>query len=139
MPAEVESVFAGDSAYASFFTALFRHLHRSSPRHVLLLRERGVGEQAALVELARAGVSGQPQFLHSKQFLTIDCRHVPFEAVRETIGSIFSKIGPMDQVIACLDSPDQPPAGSRIHRPPLDPAIAPGASPLPDHRDPFAA
>lgn len=101
--ADAESVFASDPCYAIFFSAIVRNLHRSSPQHVLLLRERGVGEQAALVELAKAGVNGQPEFLRGKQFITVDCRHVPFDAVRETIASIFSKMGAMDQIIACVD------------------------------------
>ena len=78
MPAEVGSAFAGDSAYASFFTALFRHLHRSSPRHVLLLRERGVGEQAALVELARRHKGVASFFDRGRSFL------YPFKACHDT-------------------------------------------------------
>src|SRR4051794_27353799 len=62
MTADAKSVFDGDPSYESFFSAVCRNLHRGSPRHVLLLRERGVGEQAALVELAKAGVNAQPDF-----------------------------------------------------------------------------
>lgn len=89
--------------YAHFFDELCRALHRSSPRHVLLVRERGVGERAALIELTRRGLAGRPPFLAGKQVVLMDCRQVPAEEVRAAIETVFLKPGLSDSAIVCMD------------------------------------
>src|SRR5436305_1502451 len=77
-----QSPFGVDSSYAQFFDAVCRALHRTEPRHILLLREPGVAERVVLVELARRGLEGTPRFLKDRQFLLVDCRELLPEQMR---------------------------------------------------------
>ena len=97
------SPYPRDTAYGGFFDELCRALHRSSPRHVLLVRDRGVGERAALIELTRRGLEGRPPFLADKQVLLMDCRQVPAEEVRHVIETVFLKPGLSQSAILCMD------------------------------------
>jgi ATP-dependent Clp protease ATP-binding subunit ClpC len=97
------SALDDDPSYAKFFEKLCRCLHRSGPRHVLLLRERGVGEQAALIELARQALDSRLEFLRKKQFITMDCRHLAFEELRGVMQAIFDKLGGNEHVVLCIE------------------------------------
>lgn len=96
------SPFAGDAAYEAFFDGLCRALHRAGPAHVLLIRERGVGERAALLELARRGLSGDPPFLASLRILLADCRRLAPDQARAAVGLIAAAAGREDLVL-CVD------------------------------------
>jgi ATP-dependent Clp protease ATP-binding subunit ClpA len=90
-------------AYGEFFDLISRCLRRSLPRHVLLVREPGVGERVALLELARRGVNGNPPYLDGKQFINLDCRRIPAKDVPSVIDSTFSALASRDDTILCVD------------------------------------
>ena len=73
------SPFASDPSYFSFFNKLHRGLHKSIPKHILLLRERGVGEQSVLMDLAIRCLRGEPPFLANRRILGIDLRFIAAE------------------------------------------------------------
>jgi ATP-dependent Clp protease ATP-binding subunit ClpC len=97
------SPFDDNPAYAVFFDNFCRALHRSTPRHVLIIGERGVAEHAALLEMARRGISGRPPFLRDKQFMLVHCRHMPPDQVPMMIESVFMTAGASENIIICLD------------------------------------
>jgi ATP-dependent Clp protease ATP-binding subunit ClpC len=97
------SPFAGDKAYAEFFDLISRGLHRTMPRHLLLLRERGVGEQTVLLELARRGIRGEPPFLKSRRLVYTDLRRIPLEQTRSALHTFFAAVSPADNLIVCVD------------------------------------
>lgn len=97
------SPFSGDATYRAFFDRLARALHRSGPRHVLLTRERGVGEQAVMVELARRCVTGEVRLLAGRRVISVDCRHVsPTESVAAA-EAVFRAATNEPEVVLCLD------------------------------------
>ena len=100
---EQPSPFDGSPAYERFFQEISRALHRTSRRHVLLLREKGVGEQTALLELARRGVVGQPPFLRGKRFVLIDCRYCGVDHARHIIEAILKQSELNPETVLCLD------------------------------------
>ncbi len=67
--------------FSGFFDHLARALHRTSPQHVLLLCERGIGERAVLIDFIRRGLGGSPPFLKSLEFLMIDARRVTSDQI----------------------------------------------------------
>ena len=100
---EHPSPLSSDSGYAAFFETFCRALHRSIPRHVLLVREHGVGEQVAMIEMARRALDGSPAFLRATQFVTVDCRHVPTEQIRRTLEALLAKASRMEKLVLCVD------------------------------------
>lgn len=98
-----DSPYTGDPVYRAFFDALCRGLHRSFPRHVALVRERGVGERAALVELARLGTEGTPPFMKDRRVVILDCRQISPEEVRATIDAVFVRSVLSEDLVLCLD------------------------------------
>jgi ATP-dependent Clp protease ATP-binding subunit ClpA len=68
-----------------------------------MIRERGVGEQAVLIELARRGVAGEPKFLRSKRFVTVDCRRLVAEEIRPAIQALFAALEVEDDLVLCID------------------------------------
>lgn len=112
------SGFVNDSNYEAFFDAICRALHRVVPRHVLLLRERGVGEQAVLLELARRGLRAEPAFLRSRRVVYADFRRIPREQTRGALGALLSAAADTDALVVCVDGfaallRDQPPGELR--------------------------
>lgn len=98
------SPFETDSAYIAFFDRLCRALHRRSPRNVLLVRERGVGERIVLLELARRGVHAGPAFLNNKQILLSDGRKLDFEQLQSLVCGSPNAPSSSEEVILCLDN-----------------------------------
>jgi ATP-dependent Clp protease ATP-binding subunit ClpA len=97
------SPFSGDKTYEAFFDAISRALHRGLPRHVVLLRERGVGEQTVLMELARRGLCGDPPFLQSKHIVYADFRRIPLEQMRAALQSLFTAVSDAENLIICIN------------------------------------
>jgi ATP-dependent Clp protease ATP-binding subunit ClpA len=97
------SIFAGEKAYDAFFDALLRGLHRSAPRHVLLLRDRGVGDFTVLLELARRSRSGDVPFLKGRRILRVDVRRLPLEKIRQAIDQLFSRPAADSNTILCIE------------------------------------
>jgi ATP-dependent Clp protease ATP-binding subunit ClpA len=97
------SPFTNDAGFDAFFDSLCRGLHRQAPRHALIIRERGVGERAALVELSRRSAEGKVEFLRDSEVWVADCRHLPAEARRAVIDAIFHEFGSQKQTVICLD------------------------------------
>ena len=78
--------FDDEPLYDALFDAVMRVLHRRKANHVLLTGERGVGKSTILAELARRAASGGIPFLHDKRFLSVDCRYVPADEARGSLG-----------------------------------------------------
>lgn len=97
------SPFVADPSYDEFFDALCRSLHRAMPRHLLLLRERGVGEQAVLVELARRGLRGEPPFLQSRRLIYADFRHIPLEQTRSALAAMVAAVSTRENLVVSVD------------------------------------
>jgi ATP-dependent Clp protease ATP-binding subunit ClpC len=96
------SPFAADAAYEAFFDALCRALHRSGPAHAILVRERGVGERAALLELARRGLAADPPFLGSLRVVLADFRRIAPQHARAALGLLAAAATRQDLVL-CID------------------------------------
>jgi ATP-dependent Clp protease ATP-binding subunit ClpA len=96
--------FTTDPDYTAFFDLICRGLHRATPRHVLLVRDRGVGEQAALIELARRGNAGEPDFLRDHTILLLNCRQLPTEETRALMLRIFLGAALPNKTVLCLDA-----------------------------------
>src|SRR5579862_286725 len=103
LPDPGPSPFAGDPAYDLFFDRFLRALHRSDPRHILLTRDRGVGEQAVLIDLARRCLNGSLEFLKKKRIFTVDCRHIPAEDARAAINGVLGSVSEQEDLVLCLD------------------------------------
>lgn len=99
----VASAFEEDARYRDFFDRLARALHRSGPRHVLLTRERGVGEQTVMIELARRCLTGELRLLARHQILSVDCRHVPPAEAPLAVEALFKAARARSEVVLCLD------------------------------------
>lgn len=98
-----ESPFDGDSQYEGFFDEVARALYRRSPRHALVQRERGVGDQAVFLEFAQQLTAGKYSHLMDQQVLRVDCRFVGAEESRTVLQSIFESVGQNPNVVLCLD------------------------------------
>lgn len=98
------SPFETDGAYVAFFDSLCRALHCRSPRNILLVRERGVGERIVLLELARRGVQAGPAFLKDKQILLSDCRKLDSEQLQSLASGSPDAAGSLEEIILCLDN-----------------------------------
>lgn len=98
-----DSPFEGVPRYETFFESLCRALHRSLPRHVLLVREPGVAERAVLVELARRAALGRPQFLAGKSIVSADCRFLPADAAPAVAQELLLGTAAANDLIICLD------------------------------------
>jgi ATP-dependent Clp protease ATP-binding subunit ClpC len=99
-----ESPFAGDAHYDGFFERFFRALYRGAPRHVLLLRQRGVGEQAVLLAAAWRGLRGEPPFLAGRRFVATDLRPMPCEELWGIVATMFAAVSQMEHIVLCVDS-----------------------------------
>jgi ATP-dependent Clp protease ATP-binding subunit ClpA len=97
------SPFADSPAYQAFFEQVIRGLHRTLPRHVLVLRERGVGEQAVLIELVRRSLEGSPAFLRQMRFGMADFRRLPAEAARAAIEQVVLEATADPRLVLCID------------------------------------
>jgi ATP-dependent Clp protease ATP-binding subunit ClpC len=97
------TTFKSDSRYRSFFDRLFRAIHRTAPRHVLLTRERGVGEQAVLLEAARRSLGGNPPFSSRLRFIAVDIRRFGSAEVQSALSEIWSVVSARETVVLCLD------------------------------------
>lgn len=102
-PFNEPSPFVGDPTYEAFFDSVCRALHRNSPKHILLLRERGVGEQSVLLELARRALCGNPPFLRARRLVYADFRHVPIEQTRNALAEMFAATSGEQNLILCVD------------------------------------
>lgn len=98
-----ESPFAGDAKYEAFFEKVSRSLHRSHPKHVVIIREPGVGERAVLIELARRGLAGIPHFLSTKQILFVNIQRINANQMEQTFNTIIHRIENTDESILCLE------------------------------------
>jgi ATP-dependent Clp protease ATP-binding subunit ClpC len=92
-----------DPAYRPFFDELSRALHRSTPRHVAVLHDKGVGERAALIEFARRGATGELPFLTEKQLLFLDSRYLNFRDFQTLVEGQFMAIPIATRAILCID------------------------------------
>jgi len=97
------SPFEGEAKYERVFDAIARALHRRGASHVLLVAERGVGQQTVLAELARLAATGRIPFLSDKRFLMVDCRFVAPEESRERLIAILSHLGGHERLVVCLN------------------------------------
>lgn len=97
------SPFAGDPGYEAFFDALSRALHRHSARHVVLIREKGVGEQTVLAEFARRAVQANPPFLRDKRICFTDLRRIPQESVRRAMDVLFSSVAAAEHLVVAVE------------------------------------
>lgn len=97
-------IFANEPLYVNVFDALFRCLHKVVPRHILLVRERGVGERAVLLELARRGLQGDPTFLRGMQVLMLDCRRIVSNEMSPILTSFSPNGETPPNVVLCMDS-----------------------------------
>ncbi len=92
-----------DPGYRVFFDELSRALHRSTPRHVVLLHDKGVGERAALIEFARRGATGEPLFLAEKQLLLLDSRYLNFKDFQTLVERQFMVFPNAARAILCVE------------------------------------
>lgn len=97
------SPFDDDPVYNAFFDTLCRALHRSAPRHVMVVAERGTAEHAVLLELSRRGLEGRPPFLRGKQFILLTCRHVPIEQMSGFIDASLAGPDATAETVVILD------------------------------------
>jgi len=97
------SPFDGDPYYEDLFDQLGRALHRNEPRHALLVGERGVGQQAVVVELARRAATGKVAFLRDRQFVTIDCKWIARDESRMRLDAILSHIANTPDLVVCIE------------------------------------
>src|SRR5579871_1533195 len=98
------ATFSNDQSILEFFDQLARALHRSEPRHVILLRESGVGEIATLAEFVRRGNRGVPPFLRETRFARVDCPTIPIELVREGLESRLNPGLRPENCVLCMDN-----------------------------------
>src|SRR5438445_308971 len=80
-----------------------RALHRSAPRHLLLIGERGVGQSAILAELARRAASGAIPFMSDRQVVSIDCRYVPRDESRAALQALFASLADKPDLVVCVE------------------------------------
>ena len=98
-----ENPFDNVPEYDLFFTELARALFRRSPRHVVIQRERGVGDNAVLIELARKSKAGEFAHLSDVQFIRLDCRFYVADESRAALQAILASVGSNEDIILCLD------------------------------------
>lgn len=67
-------MLSGDPQYGKFFDAFARAVHRESPRHILLVADRGVGQSLVLGEFALRCQAGDWPALRTLQVMLSDCR-----------------------------------------------------------------
>ena len=82
---------------------------------MLLLRERGVGEQAVLLDVALQGVKGMPSFLAARRFVAVDLRRITGDQFWATIAELFATVGSLNHLVLCVDGLSKALA---IHGPP---------------------
>lgn len=101
--ADMASPFAGDPVYDGLFESLARGLHRQSPKHIILTRERGVGDHAVLMDMARKAWDGEYPFLTNRQFVRIDCGYLPADESRGYLKAILAQVSDHGELVVCLD------------------------------------
>lgn len=100
---EFPSPFEGDAGYERFFNDVARSLFRRSPRHSLIRRERGVGDHAVLIELARKANQGEFVHLKDVQFIRVDCRFIGAEECKSVLQLLFATVAAQPNTVLCLD------------------------------------
>ncbi len=95
--------FDREPVYAGFFESMARGLYRQTPRHLLMVGERGLAQSTLLTELAWRSARGDYTFLRRRQLLTVQCRCVAGDESRATLAALFSRIGHVEPLVACID------------------------------------
>ena len=107
------SPYDGDRAYADIYDQIHLSLTAHSPRHLLLVRDQGVGDHMVMVELARQCLAGVRDGLSDARFVHVDASyiasdHVPhlLDRLTQMFGGSADAVVHIDGVAALLDSHD---------------------------------
>lgn len=97
------SPFDFDIHFRNFFQDVARALHRRQPRHLLLRRELGIGDNTILTEFARVSASGELPTLANAQIVRLDCRFVTPEECRPLTLALFAELARFPNVVLCIN------------------------------------